>query len=147
MKFKLYKFFKIRNLFKKNKFFLIFFCNKYKFSDLIKIRQNLKKINLNAYKIDNSILINLIYKSIFLNFKSIFTGSSLIVFVKKNVKFLKNLNKTFSLFLISIKLKNKIYTFSQLKNINNLCFLKNSFELKNTIKFLILNLLIFFRKI
>jgi len=131
-----YQIIKLKKYFKNTGFFLLFHSVKL---DLIKwaIReQNLKKLKLNYYKPLNKIWITTFKNSIYKNFSSSIGGFILII--NPNYKLtelnlqstIKNLKPWF--ILISVKLNNKIYSFSQLKGMQSLSYKKNIFNLYKT---------------
>lgn len=109
--------------------------------DFIKIKQKLKNINFNCYKIFNKTSTKIFKDSIYKNVTPLVNGE--IFFVKYTVKkplSKKNLFNNFEnlmfIFLAS-KINNKIYFSHQFKNINVLNYYKNNLLLN---QFLISNL-------
>ena len=134
MKFKIkkYKYHKIKNYFKKSRLFFIY--NGTNVKNSVKIDQQIKKLNLQSYKIYNTISKKVLTKSIFKNFMCTINSSLFLIKIKnngfsvgfENVLFLDN-----SLKLVLLKMNNNLFNISKLnfkfllhyKN-TNLLFLK-----------------------
>ena len=124
MKFELktYKVFKIKYYLKKNKLFFFYTATSLNLKNWLVIEQTLKKSNLNYYRLSNTLAVKTMKASIYTNFKQLI--HSLTMFVnpkpKTTLKLKKLINLEKVLTLLSVKLNNKIYSISQLKNLNSL---------------------------
>jgi hypothetical protein len=124
MKFELktYKVFKIKYYLKQNKLFFFYAATSLNLKNWLLIEQTLKKSNLNYYRLSSTLAIKTMKKSIYTNFKQQIHSLTMLVSPKHKIplrlKKLTNLEK--ALTLLSVKLNNKIYSISQLKNLNSL---------------------------
>lgn len=130
-----YKRHKIKEYFQKLDFF--FFC----YSSLLnnncwtQIEQNLTSLGLRHHYITNKLIIQAIRNSIFTNLTVIIHASILLLHCNSLLiyKELKNVN---SLFLLSLKLNNKIYSKRQLQNLKKISYVENVLILHNSVKLL-----------
>ena len=126
-----YKIIEAKKYLKKDKFFLFYSGINIKSNKWINhTEQILKKINISYYKIFNKITQKTLKKSIYKNTKFIIKG---ITFIMKNTNnkklllknnFLNNFNILF-FNLIAIKINNKMYSTTTLKNIKVLKYKEN----------------------
>jgi hypothetical protein len=129
---KKYRVLKIKKDFKKSE--LIFFFNsaKIKSNKWIKTEKQLKKLKLEYYQIFNNTTLKTIKNSIYANINQLVSGVILLIkpIYKTTQLELKAINKFLdSLFLLLVvKLNNKIYTTTQLKNFNLLSYKKTVFN-------------------
>ena len=132
LKIKNYKYLKVKKYFKNSNFFLIY--NGTNVKKFIKTDQKLKKLNLEYYKVYNTLTKKALNKSIYRNFKPLINGLSIVLKLNKNftnLTFKDFLDLDDSLKLVGLKINNKIYTVSTInsstefnyKN-NNLAFLR-----------------------
>nr|QYC61898.1 hypothetical protein [Stephanopyxis turris] len=134
----LYKSLKIKNVFKNKKLVFFFHSTNPKSVYWLNTEQKLFKINLNYYKICNNLFMGFIKNSVFSNFKFFFSGPILISSIKSllikdlSTKELTNICTDLNLF--SIKLKNKFYSFNQVKTLFSFKYIKNVLILKNIFK-------------
>jgi hypothetical protein len=120
-----YKILKTKNYLKENNLFFFFNSIHRNSNDGIIIEQNLKKFNLNYYKIFNKTSKTTINNSIYKNSNELI--NSMTIFIKpisNSIELKKsNLLSCFEPLLfnmLAIKLNNKIYSTSQLKELNTL---------------------------
>lgn len=131
-KLKTYQKVKIKQYFKNNQFFFLFHAAKLNSTKWIVIEQNLKKLKLNYYKPLNKIGVKILKSSVFRNVSSNIAGFILFVNVRSkntilNLPYLvKSLKSSF--ILIAIKLNNKIYSRTQIKGLEDLCYKKSAFN-------------------
>jgi hypothetical protein len=129
---KKYRVLKVKKIFKKSE--LIFFFNsaKIKSNKWIKIEKQLKKLKLEYYQIFNNTTFKTIKNSIYTNINQIVSGVILLIKpIHKSTQIELKVIKKFldSLFvLLCIKLNNKVYTTTQLKNLNTLSYKKTVFN-------------------
>ena len=151
MKFSLkeYKKLKTKNYIKNNSILFFFSGINKNSSELIKTKQELKKMELDYYKIANKPTVKEMEKSIFSSIKYVAAGPTFLLKQsndsKKSSITYRQLLSNFEplLFnLIVIKLNNKIYSKEALKNVNSLSY-KENFIVFN--QFRITNLKSYFR--
>jgi hypothetical protein len=134
---KSYQIFKLKKYFKNNDFFLLFYSAKLNSVKWLNTEQNLKKLKLGYYKPLNRTSVKTLQNSIYKNFTSSIGGFVLFVnSLYKNTELnlqiiVKNLKPSFA--LIGIKLNNKIYSTSQLKEMKDLSYKRNIFILHQTL--------------
>jgi hypothetical protein len=124
---------KLKKFFKTNDFFFLFHSVKLDLNLWIQTEQNLKKLNLKYSKILNGATLKLFQTSIYQNVSPIICG--FVVVINPNLRttelrlksIKKDLNPSFE--LISMKLKNKMYSISQLKGLNAISYRPNIFNL------------------
>ena len=150
MKFELkdYKFYKIQKIIKNSSCIFFFQSANLNFLNwVLKIEQKLKPKNLNYYKVHNTFLKKKLKNSIFLNLFSIINSN--IILVKPYLKysffdFKKILSLSSVLQFLGLKLNNKFYVVTFLKNFFYLSYHKNLIMfyivLKTSLKFLSLKL-------
>jgi len=145
LKLKNYKFFKIKSILKNNDLILMYHSVNLNNKSWIIIEQEIVKSNLIYNKIYNKLFLKSIKTSIFLNvFKNI-DGPILfsnIKYQKKDIAVKNLINITPKLCFLCLKLKNKVYTISQINHINTLKFVKNALLFNNVLKFFIKNLFV-----
>lgn len=128
-----YRIFKTKKYLKNSEFFLLYHAPKLNSKEWIKIEQELKKLNLEYYKVFNGTTLKTMNNSIYKNFTPLISG--IVIFIKPIEKFteldLQILNKNLKSFfvLLAIKLNNKIYSIEQIKNIPGFSYNKNMFSL------------------
>lgn len=124
MKFELktYKVFKTKYYLKQNKLFFFYTATSLNLKSWLAIEQTFKKSNLSHYRLSNTLAIKTINASIYCNFKQLI--HSLTMLVNPEPKITLKLKKLIGLekvlTLLSVKLNNKIYSISQLKNFDYL---------------------------
>lgn len=135
---KLYKSLKIKSVFKNKKLIFLFHSTNPNSVYWLNTEQKLFKVNLNYYKICNNLFMGFIKNSIFSNFKFFFSGPILISNIKsllrKDISIKELTNICTDLNLFSIKLKNKFYSFNQVKTLFSFKYSKNILILKNIFK-------------
>lgn len=143
-----YKILKTKNYLKENNLFFFFNSIHRNSNDGIIIEQNLKKFNLNYYKIFNKTSKTTINNSIYKNSNELI--NSMTVFIKPishSIELKKsNLLSCFEPLLfnmLAIKLNNKIYSTSQLKEISTLNYKDTKLLL---FQFSLTNLKLIFKK-
>ena len=143
-----YKILKTKNYLKENNLFFFFNSIHRNSNDGIIIEQNLKKFNLNYYKIFNKTSKTTINNSIYKNSNELI--NSMTVFIKPishSIELKKsNLLSCFEPLLfnmLAIKLNNKIYSTSQLKGISTLNYKDTKLLL---FQFSLTNLKLIFKK-
>ena len=113
-----YKKAEIKNYIKKNNLFFFFLNNFRNISDWIIIQHNLKSKDFNCFKVFQNIIKKTLDNSIYINFKVL--SSQILVLLKSKqhlFTFLFDFGfKFLSLNIVAIKLNNKVYHKSQLKN-------------------------------
>jgi len=115
-----YKTMKTKEYFKWNNFFFILNGINRNSLDWLLTEQGLKTIGFNYYKVLNQTTIKTLNTSIYINIKSLVTGSTFFIKPEPSKYFLKQIilttfNPLFFELLI-IKLNNKAYTINSLKN-------------------------------
>ena len=128
---KTYKSFKIKYYLKKNNLFFLYSTTSLDSKNWLPIEQTLKKSNLNYYRLSNTLATKTIKASIYINFKQFIHSLTMFVCPKSTtplkLKNLINLEKVLT--LLGIKLNNKIYSISQLKNLISLNYNFNVLQL------------------
>ena len=124
MKFKLkaYKVFKTKYYLKQKKLFFLYAATSLNVKNWLTVEQTLKKSNLNYYRLSNTLAIKTMKASIYTNYKQLINSLTILVNTgsKTALELKKLINLKNILTLLSIKLNNKIYSISQLKNLNSL---------------------------
>ena len=128
--FKSYQISKTKKYLKKNNFILLTYGANKNSSNWLITEQELYKLSFNYHKTYNNITIKLLEKTRFKNFFQIFK-STFFFFKTKQIKnqllFYKNLLiknlQNIQFYVHSLKLNNKIYSLSQLKNMNSFKYL------------------------
>ena len=98
---------------------------------ITKIKPDLNKFGLKAYKVLNKLTLKIIRKSRYKNLITIVTGNFWLIYLnfKKNVILDKNIlknNLDLKFFkVLAVKLNNRIYSIKQLKSMNSLSFTLN----------------------
>lgn len=132
-----YQIVKLKKYFKNNDFFLVFQSAKLSLTKWAHTEQNLKKLKLNYYKPLNRTTVKALQSSVYKNFSSVIGGFILLINTDSKVSklnlesIIKNLRPSFS--LVSVKLNNKIYSLLQLKDLKDLSYKKNVFNLHRTL--------------
>jgi hypothetical protein len=128
---------KLQKLFKTNDFFFLFHSAKLNLNQWMHTEQKLKKLKLKYSKALNGTALKLFKNSIYKNLSPIVRG--FVLFVNSNYKttelnlslLRKDLKLSFE--LIGIKLNNKTYSTSQLKGIKTFSYIKNVFNLHQSL--------------
>jgi hypothetical protein len=128
-----YQIFKVKKYLKKSSFFFLYHVPKLKNSQWLFVEQNLKKLMLGYYKVANSSGKVVVKNSIYSNFSNLICG--IVLFVKPsqkyevldNVSLLKSLKHSF--IKISLKLNNRIYSNSQVRNLKSFSYKQSIFDL------------------
>lgn len=131
--FKTYQIVKLKEYFKNQSLFFLFHSAKLNLTRWTSTEQNLKKLKLSYYKPLNKTTVKTFKNSIYKNFSSNIAG--FILFINSNSKkielnlptIVKNLKPSFT--LVAIKLNNKVYSTTQLKELNSLSYNKSVFNL------------------
>jgi hypothetical protein len=120
---KTYKLSKIKNILKKHQFLLFF--NIIIQKDQIKNNQKFKKLNFKNYKLHNKLTKKILNFSIYFNYKSLINSLTTFVIPEKDLSLnnLKQLHET--ILPICVKINNKIYYGTQLKQNLQFTFNKN----------------------
>jgi hypothetical protein len=119
---KFYKLLKNKQYLTNNKIFFIYNSNNLNKKNWIIIEQVFSKLNLKYYRPYNKLTIKSLSNSIYSNMKQLIHGN--IIFIKPKpktslkIKNLTNLNPILT--LLCIKLNKKVYSITQIKNINTL---------------------------
>ena len=135
--FKKYQILKLQKYFKNKGLFFFVHCNKLNLSQWTHIEQNLTKLELNYYKPLNKVLNKILKNSIYKNFSFIVNGFVLFVSSSNDNKELnlqqiqKSLAANF--LLTGVKLNNKVYSTTQVKQMKTLSYKQNMFVLHNTL--------------
>jgi len=135
--FKKYQILKLQKYFKNKGLFFFVHCNKLNLSQWTHIEQNLTKLELNYYKPLNKVLNKILKNSIYKNFSFIVNGFVLFVNSSNDNKELnlqqiqKSLAANF--LLTGVKLNNKVYSTTQVKQMKTLSYKQNMFVLHNTL--------------
>ena len=138
IKTKNYKLKKTQFYYKNKKVLFLFDTYNSNMRNWLNIEQKIKKSNFKYYKILNVITKKFLKKTIFKNF-SITINSPLKLIYLKNVNKVINIKKLekniFSGFkLFTIKLNNRLYSRSQIKNIEVLDYKNNMYKFKKTLE-------------
>lgn len=117
MKFKIkkYKYYKIKKYFKKSSIFFIY--NGTNVKNSVKIDQQIKKLNLQYYKLYNKITNKVFFESVFKNFRYTINGLLFLIKIKNNsfgVCFQNLLLLDKSLKLVLLKMNNNLFNISKL---------------------------------
>lgn len=145
---KKFKIEKTKNLIKHNNLFIFLNGINRNSNDWILIEQKLKKINFNYYKIFNKTSKKTLNNSIFLNTSSLINSMTfllkpLVAEQEINKNILLNEIETLIFSLLAIKVNNKIYSKTKLKNLVTLNYKNNKLLLY---KFLISNTKVILKK-
>ena len=133
---------KIINFFKNKPLFFIYQNTTTSCVKWTKTEQKFSKFKLNSSKFQNNLTVLFLNKSIFKNLRPIINGSIVLIDLRQENKIdlsinqIENIDSLFS--FLSLKLNNKIYSKSQIKNLSTLNYHKNvkifSNSLKNILK-------------
>jgi hypothetical protein len=145
---KKFKIEKTKNIIKHNNLFIFLNGINRNSNDWILIEQELKKINFNYYKIFNKTSKKTLNNSIFLNTSSLINSMTfllkpLVAEQEVNKNMLLNKIETLIFSLLAIKVNNKIYSKTKLKNLVTLNYKNNKLLLY---KFLISNTKVILKK-
>ena len=145
---KKFKIEKTKNLIKHNNLFIFLNGINRNSNDWILIEQELKKINFNYYKIFNKTSKKTLNNSIFLNTSSLINSMTfllkpLVAEQEINKDILLNKIETLIFSLLAVKVNNKIYSKTKLKNLVTLNYKNNRLLLY---KFLISNTKVILKK-
>ena len=145
---KKFKIEKTKNLIKHNNLFIFLNGINRNSNDWILIEQELKKINFNYYKIFNKTSKKTLNNSIFLNTSSLINSMTfllkpLVAEQEINKNILLNKIETLIFSLLAIKVNNKIYSKTKLKNLVTLNYKNNKLLFY---KFLISNTKVILKK-
>ena len=107
----------VRNYIRKNSLFFFFFTNHRNINDWISIKQNLISMNLSDLGVFKNITQKILKQSIYIYSNTL--SSQTLIFLKSNDLLLSFVTKVsfefLSLYMLAIKLNNKIYHKNQLK--------------------------------
>ena len=138
IKTKNYKLKKTQFYYKNKKVLFLFDTYNSNTRNWLNVEQKIKKSNFKYYKILNVITKNFLKKTIFKNFSITINGPLKLIYLKNDNKVIniKKLEKNiFSGFkLCTIKLNNKLYSRSQIKNIEVLDYKNNMYKFKKTLE-------------
>jgi len=133
---------KIINFFKNKPFFFIYQNTNTNCVKWTKTEQKFSKLKLNSSKFKNNLVVLFLNKSIFKNLTPVVNGPIILLDFKQDNKVdlsanqIENLDNLF--FFLSLKLNNKLYSRSQIKNLSTLNYKQNvkifSNSLKNVLK-------------
>jgi hypothetical protein len=133
---------KIINFFKNKPFFFIYQNTNTNCVKWTKTEQKFSKLKLNSSKFKNNLMVLFLNKSIFKNLTPVVNGPIILLDFKQDNKVdlsanqIENLDNLF--FFLSLKLNNKLYSRSQIKNLSTLNYKQNvkifSNSLKNVLK-------------
>ena len=138
IKTKNYKLKKTQFYYKNKKVLFLFDTYNSNTRNWLNVEQKIKKSNFKYYKILNVITKNFLKKTIFKNFSITINGPLKLIYLKNynkviNIKKLeKNIFSGFK--LCTIKLNNKLYSRSQIKNIEVLDYKNNMYKFKKTLE-------------
>lgn len=107
-----YKLTKIKKYFKNYNFF--FLANTITPKNNINTAQELKKLNLNCYKVHNNLTIRIIINSIYYNYQPLINSLIMIAVPQKNESIKPHISEFIT--LLGVKLNNKIYSANQLNS-------------------------------
>lgn len=133
-----YKIVKLKQYLKNNKITYFVHVNDLNNKTWLRVEQQLYKLNLQYYKINNSAFKYVIKNSIFSNYEGLVKGSLCLIQEKQNktnkisIKNILKLDK--NIVLIGIKLNNKFYSTTQINNMVTLNYNKNIEILNRTFK-------------
>ena len=119
---KQYRFLKVKKHFKDSKLLFFYHSSKVEANEWVLVEQDLKKVKLQYHKVLNGTTNKLFKHSIFRNFSSAVCGTFLFVIPTYNSTLInlkvleKNFNPLFT--LLFIKLNNKVYSISQIQELN-----------------------------
>lgn len=150
MKFKIkkYKFYKIKKYFKKSSIFFIY--NGTNVKNSVKIDQQIKKSNLQYYKLYNKITQKILSESVFKNFRCTINGLLFIIKIKNNFTSLSFQHLLFldkSLKLVLLKMNNNLFNISKLNYKFSLNYTKTNLLFLKTLKSYFKNVLKLTKKI
>ena len=135
-KLKKYQIKKLKQYLKKTNLIFFFFSTNLNSANQLKLDQKLFKYNLTIYKTKNALLKHVLNQSIFANFSINVKGPLCIIKHKKTMKNEDNLQKLVKFNLespfLNLKLNNKFYSNSQLKNLPTLNYKHNITNLTKT---------------
>lgn len=135
---KTYKFFKIKDYFKKVNFFFFFHGISLNTIKWIKVEQLLKKDKLKSFQILNSLMVKVAKNSIFKNLTTLIHGPILLIHINSDELTAKKLNSISMLInLLCLKLNNKIYSKKQIKNLKKLSYSENIYLFYNSLQIII----------
>ena len=136
---KTYKLIKIKNYLKESA--MLLFYNTITPKNSIRIMQELKRLDLNHYKLSNTMAKQILNSSIYQNYSSLISSFVMLIFPKKtiNLNKLKYFNSTVT--FLGIKMNNKIYTFKNIFLETKYEFNKDYFNLAMLSKFSLKTLL------
>ena len=132
-----YQIVKLKKYFKNNDLFFVYQSAKLSLTKWTQTEQNLKKLRLSYYKPLNRTTAKTLQNSIYKKFSSIIGGFILLITTDSKVSklslesIIKNLRPSFN--LVSVKLNDKIYSLSQLKDMKDLSYKKSVFNLHKTL--------------
>ena len=136
---KKYKFSKIQHYFKTTKIFFFFHGTNLNIKNWTKIEQDLIQFKLKYYRLYNTLTINVLKNSIFRNITVLINGSIFLISLKNETNLIVHniLNINPSLFWLSIRINNKIYSIYQIKSMTSLNFYKNITTLHKSLQILL----------
>jgi hypothetical protein len=122
-----YKTIKTKSYLKKNNLFFFFNGINQNSNNWIRTKQDLQNLNLNYYKIFNKTSITTFKNSIYKNTDAPINGLTLLIKPTKfNILLTKKILFNLDPFLfLALKLNNKIYSLTQIKQINSLNYYNN----------------------
>ena len=132
---KIYRIKKIKTYIKKNKFFIFYNGTNKNSNDWLLVKQELKKLNFEFYKIFNKAIDINLKNSLYFNISS---RISAVMFLSRPQRVQSNLSKKAVTnkfekknFITALKLNNKLYSANQVKQINSLNYKSNLLLLFN----------------
>ena len=127
---KSYKLTKIKNYFKTSNFF--FLANTITPKNNIKTAQELKKSNINYYKLYNTLTKRILKNSIYSNYQPLINSLVMIVIPQDNTNIKPRINEL--IVLLCVKLNNKIYSTDQIRSTIKFYYNEDYFNLIKTSK-------------
>ena len=137
IKTKHYKLAKIKFYYKNEKVLFLFDTYNLNTKNWLELEQKLKNLNLKYYKIFNIITKIFLKNTIFKNLKTTINGPLKLISLKdqKTLINIKEINKILSNFqLCNVKLNHKLYSKSQIKNLEFLNYKTNLYTFNKTLK-------------
>lgn len=130
---------RLRKIIKSNSFFIICSDSSIKVEDSLQLRQELSKLNLYCYRVNNKLLQNVYKKSIFKNYVCSVHGSIMLVISSQknmcsNFSVIKNELTKFNIDILGVYFNFKIYSINQLQNFFYLSYDKNVIVLYKTFR-------------
>ena len=134
----IYKLNKIINNLKNEPIIVIAHLPNSKSNSIIKFNRDIQKLGLKSHKIKNSLAKKIIKRSVFKHFNSISSGQICFIYFNNKIKHILEIKKLKSvnsqLYILGLKIYNKLYLSNQLKNVISINYLQNLRVLNSTLK-------------